>query len=387
MKANMSAKVITILFLLLIFGFTAASIAAPKRTFSENENRLLAQMPSFSTEALWSGKLTSDYETYITDQFFIRDQWIRLKTMSEIALNKQDINGIYLAEDGYLIERHEASEVDSELCERNVDRLIAFAEKYTELLGTDHVKVMLVPTASEILTDKLPKFATGFDQQGMLDGMYARLPEGTGLDIRGVLKNHAEEDIYYKTDHHWTTLGAFYAYQEWAKASGFTPLELSQINQTVVSEDFLGTIHSKLNLNVSKDTMYRFDFPKAASVSVNYDMLPEWYDTMYMESHLSTKDKYAYYLDGNHALVEIKNQSQTESEAGENRTLVIIKDSYSHCFAPFTTEHYDTVYLVDFRYFNMPISSFISTYGVTDVLVLYNGITFATDNHSGAFLR
>lgn len=385
MKTNGSKKAIIILFLLLVFGFTAASIVAPKRTFSENENRLLAQMPSFSSEALWSGNLTSGYETYITDQFFIRDEWIRLKTMSEIVLNKQDINGIYLAKDGYLIERHEASEVDQEVCDRNVDRLVSFATKYAELLGSDHVKVMLVPTASEVLTDKLPPFATGFDQQGMLDSMYSRLPDGVGLDIRDVLTSHSQESIYYKTDHHWTTLGAYYAYQAWANASGFNATSLEDITQVPVTDEFLGTIHSKLNLNISKDTMYRFDWANASKLSINYDMAKDSYDTMYVESHLSTKDKYSYYLDGNHALVEIDNLS-FEAD-GTDRKLLIIKDSYAHCFTPFTTEHYETVYMVDFRYFNMPISAFIDQYGITDILVLYNGITFATDTHSGAFIR
>lgn len=374
---------ILLLFSLLVFGFTGASLLAPKRTFSSNENRLLAQRPRFSSEALWSGKLTSEYETYITDQFFLRDDWIRMKTLSELALNKQDINGVYLAKDGYLIERHTDAEIDADTCAKNISNLVSFAERYIEQLGTGHVKVMLVPTASELLTDKLPAFANGFDQKGMLDGIYAQLPEGVGTDVRPALKEHAKEYIYYKTDHHWTTLGAFYAYQAWAEQSGFSPARLEDVTQVAVAEDFLGTIHSKLNLEWSKDIMYRFDLPTIPAVTVEYDMLKEKYDTMYMESHLATKDKYSYYLDGNHGLVEIRNQNPT----GDGSTLLLIKDSFSHCFAPFTTQHFDTVYLVDFRYFNMPISQFIENYGVTDILVLYNGTTFATDIHTFQFLR
>ncbi|MGN0506182.1 MAG: DHHW family protein [Lachnospiraceae bacterium] len=381
MEKKHYSKCAAVLFLVLVFGFTGATFAAPKRTFSENENRLLASMPEFSWEALFDGKFTADYETYITDQFFFRDQWIQLKTLSEMALNKQDINGVYIGKDGYLIERHEDSEIDFELLEKSLNRLVEFTEKYAKKLGAEHVKIMLVPTASEILTDKLPPFATGFDQNGMLDSLYERLPEGTALDVRDILKEHADEYIYYKTDHHWTTLGAFYAYQVWAAAMGFEVPVLDEVTQTPVSEEFHGTVYSKLNLDLSKDTMYRFDLPNAPSkVEVTLDMMDKM-DSMYNEKYLSMKDKYSYYLDGNHGLTEIASNSEGKG------TLLIIKDSYSHCFAPFTASNYEKVYLVDFRYFNMPISQFIAQYRVTDILVLYNAVTFATDTHSGAFVR
>ncbi len=375
------SKCIVILFLLLVFGFTGATFAAPERTFSENENRMLATAPEFSWKTLFEGKFTSDYETYITDQFFLRDQWIQLKTLSEMAINKQDVNGVYIGKDGYLIERHETSKVDAEMLAKSLERLEEFTKKYAEKLGTDHVKIMLVPTASEILLDKLPMFATGFDQNGMLDSLYERLPEGTALDVRDMLMTHADEYIYYKTDHHWTTLGAFYAYQAWAEAMGFEVPDLKDVKQTAVSEEFHGTVYSKLNLDLSKDTMHRFELPSTPSkVEVTLDMASKM-DTMYNEKYLSMKDKYSYYLDGNHGLTEITSNGEGKG------TLLIIKDSYAHCFAPFTVGNYKKVYMVDFRYFNMPISSFIEQYGITDVLVLYNAVTFATDTHSGAFVR
>ena len=375
------SKSVVIVFLVLVFGFTAFTFVSPKRTFSDNENRVLAQMPEFSWKTLFSGEFMADYEEYITDQFFLRDGWIKLKTIAEIVLNKQDINGVYITNDGYLVERHEDSKVDFEMLEKSLDRLAQFVEKHAKRLGADHVKVMLVPTASEILTDKLPPFATGFDQNGMIDDLYSRLPEGTALDVREALKAHADEYIFYKTDHHWTTLGAFYAYQEFCKAMGFEVPELSDVEQTVVSEDFLGTVHSKLNLNISKDHMSVFQLPNTPSkVQVTVD-LTEKFDTMYVDKYLSMKDKYSYYLDGNHGLTEIASNSEGKG------TLLIIKDSYSHCFAPMTVGNYAKVYLVDFRYFNMPISQFMMQYRVTDVLVLYNAVTFATDVNSGKFVK
>lgn len=375
------SKVAAILFLVLVFGFTGVTFVYPERTFSENENRVLATMPEFSWEKLFNGKFMSEYESYITDQFFLRDSWIKLKVFSEMALNKQDINGVYLGKDGYLVERHEDSKIDVEMLQKSIDRLVQFTEKYANQLGSEHIKVMLVPTASEILTEKLPAFASGFDQNGMIDKIYERLPEGTALDVRETLKEHADEYIFYKTDHHWTTLGAFYAYQAWAKVMGFSVPNLEEVNQTVVSEDFLGTVHSKLNVELSNDQMHRFELPNTPSkIKVTVDMQKS-FDSMYVEEYLEVKDKYSYYLDGNHGLTEIISNSEGEG------TLLIVKDSYAHCFAPMTVGNYEKVYLVDFRYFNMPISQFIKQYRVTDILVLYNAITFATDTHTGAFLR
>ena len=381
MENRKYSKSVIILFLLLVFGFTAVTFVWPDRTFSANENRVLASAPEFSWEKLFEGKFMSDYETYITDQFFLRDEWIQLKTLTEMALNKQDINGVYMGKDGYLIERHEDSKIDFEMLEKSKNYLVQFVERYTKRLGAENVKVMLVPTASEVLLDKLPPFAEGFDQNGMIDAVYGLLPEGTTIDVRDILKEHADEYIYYKTDHHWTSLGAFYAYQEFCEAMGFEVPELSDAAFTEVSDEFLGTVYSKLNLEISKDSMHTVTLPNTPSdIQMTLDMA-EKFDTLYNDEYLSQKDKYSYYLDGNHALTEIASNSEGEG------TLLIIKDSYSHCFAPMTLGNYEKVYLVDFRYFNMPISQFIMQYRVTDILVLYNAVTFATDTHTGAFLR
>ena len=381
MEQKTYSKSVIILFLLLVFGFTAVTFVWPERTFSENENRVLASAPKFSWDSLLEGKFMSDYEKYITDQFFLRDEWIQLKTMTELALNKQDINGVYIGKDGYLIERHEDSKIDFEMLAKSKEYLKTFVEKFTKRLGADHVKVMLVPTASEVLYDKLPLFAEGFDQDGLIDEVYGMLPEGTTVDVRDILREHADEYIYYKTDHHWTSLGAFYAYQAYCEAKGMEAPSLEEATFTEVSKAFLGTVYSKLNLELSKDSMHTVTLPDTPSkIQMTVDMA-EKFDGLYNDEYLSQKDKYSYYLDGNHALTEIASNSEGKG------TLLIIKDSYSHCFAPMTLGDYQKVYLVDFRYFNMPISQFITQYRVTDILVLYNTVTFATDTHTGAFMR
>lgn len=367
-------------FLVLVFGFTFWTFVSEKRTFSNNENRLLAQMPAFTVEKLLDGSFGSEYETYLSDQFFLRDSWIYIKTCSELALLKQDINGVYFGKDGYLIEKHDVKKVDTEILNRNLQRMADFITKYAKELGSDHVKAMLVPTASDTLQNKLPAFATGFDQKAMREQASSLLPENTFVDVSGVLKSHAAEYIYYRTDHHWTTLGAYYAYEAWAKACGLTPIPLSEYKEVVASEEFFGTLHSKVNVPVKPDTMYLYE-KEDAKYEVEYNMDGVKHDSLYVTEHLEGKDKYSVYLGGNNALVEIN------SENKNGQKLLIIKDSFSHCFTPFVLEHFETTYLVDFRYFNTSISQFIEEYGITDVLVLYNEINLATDSYSLHFTR
>lgn len=376
---NKGNFVLMSIFLALVFGVTIASMVNPVRAFSENENRYLAQKPEFSLESLYKGDYTADYETFITDQFVGRDSWIGLKTRIERAMLKQDINGVYFGKDGYLIEKHDGADVDSEIAQRNAGRLAGFVKKYSELLGADRVHAMIVPTASEVLKSKLPPFASGYDQETYIEQIASLLPENSLVDVSQVLNNHSSEYIFYRTDHHWTSLGAFYAYQEWAKACGFLPLSNDDFDIETATDEFFGTIYSKVNVNVEPDEikLYRTGFP----YSVIYNMDGNVKDGLYDREKLETKDKYAVYLGGNNALVQI----DTQLENG--RKLLIVKDSFAHCFAPFAVNHFEQTYMVDFRYFNMPVSQFIEQYGITDVLVLYNTINFATDNNTLSFTK
>ena len=161
---NFGSKAVTGIFLALVFGITIAGFFVPVKARSESENRALAQKPKFSLASLFAKedkeKFTTKYEAYLTDQFIGRDTWISVKTRTELLLGKTDINGVYFAEDDYLITRTDASSIDAEQEEKNIARLDAFIKKYSELLGDTNVYAMLVPTAADILADKLPPFST-----------------------------------------------------------------------------------------------------------------------------------------------------------------------------------------------------------------------------------
>lgn len=380
-KNSKCSIIICVVFCLLLFGMSFLSIVTPTKSFSENENRFLTKKPKFTKENFLSGKYATEYETFITDQFPARNQWITLKTWTERILLKQESNGVYFGKDDYLIETHQASDLDTEQLATNTERLIEFLSKATKLLGKEHVKMMLVPTANMILTDKLPPFATGFDQFAYLEQVNEKLSkeqiEQVQVDVSDILLEHKKEDIFYRTDHHWTALGAYYAYTVWAKSCGFDLAPLESYNKTEISNDFYGTIYSKVNIKVKPDTITIYEPKEEKKYQVEYNLGEKTTDTLYEMEQLEGKDKYAVFLGGNNAVVKIK-QYPSRAERGK---LLIIKDSYAHCFTPFVLEHYQEVEMIDLRYFNMSVLEYIDMNGYDDVLFLYNIPNFAKDRN------
>lgn len=352
----------------ILLAFCVADLIKPDKVFSETENRVLASRPEFSKEALLQGTYTEDYETYTTDQFVGRDKWILLKTSTDILLQKKDIRGVYLGEDDYLIEQHRPENYTAELEEKRLRQLEKLVDKWD-------AQVMLVPTADNILTDKLPDYATYYDQKAFLDKVKEQVGDDHYIDVYSVLDEHSEEEIYYRTDHHWTSLGAFYGYDKWREKMGYARLIREVDRRETVTEDFLGTLHSKLNLPMEGDAIQYFTDTNRHPVKVTYDFTKTT-DSYYEAKHLNTKNKYAYFLDDNHGLVEIKTQRPN------GRTLFVIKDSYANCTIPLLAQHYENVYVVDLRYFNAKLFPFMEQYGQPgemDVLVLYNCIHFLED--------
>lgn len=371
-KQNTFLTVLSFLGLLVIF--TAANLLKPDKTFSPAENRYLAQKPKLSAESFFSGEFSADYEEYITDQFVGRDRWIGIKTVTELSLGKKDINGVYLGKDDYLIEMQ--NDIDEEKAYANADRMLAFLNKEAELLGKDHVSMMIVPTAAAVLSDKLPAFAETFDQESYISYMKDSA-QCTFVDVRNVLKEHADEDIYYRTDHHWTTYGAFLAYGKWAETLGITPYGRGDFEVRLASDDFLGTIYSKVHIAKRADEIYLYEIKDDIRYDIDINMGERRMDSLYAPERLETKDKYSVFLDGNNSVVDIT----TIGGRQDGETLLVIKDSYAHCFVPFVANHYARTVVIDLRYLKMPISKVLETYQVTDILVLYNVAHFSSDTN------
>lgn len=356
---------------LCIAGIGAADLLLPDRTFSAQENRMLAQKPAFSQDALMDGSFMKAYEDYVTDQFPGRDGFITVKTGLQRLMGKKDINGVYFAPGNTLVERHTKESVDLRKADKKTARMIGQMEKMQELID-GRTALMLVPSADAVQPQRLPEFAEGFDQKGWIDStaVLAQAAGVTVVDACTALLEHSTEEIYYGTDHHWTTLGAFYGYQAFTGAFGLARPDLADYEITVVKEDFLGTLQAKVNLPVSPDRIEIFTGSGEKEHPVRFIYEEKEAESCYFYERLQTRDAYAFFMDGNYPVVEIK------GDGAEDRSIMLIKDSYANCFAPFLTRDYGTVWLVDPRYYRGDVTELVLKYAPTDVLYLYNVFQF-----------
>ena len=364
----MKKKALTFSFLGLLGVLTVCNLASPKREFSENENRYLAKFPEFSIDALLDGSFNKGFESYITDQFLLRDQWVGMKSFSEQLLQKKDSGGVYFAKDHYLIETFQS--IDEKRYGQNLKFVSDFTKKMEEQ-GV-HTQTMLIPTAASILEDKLPSYHPDLDQSSLM--LQAKKAVPNVIDMTSVLKKHNDEPIYYRTDHHWTSLGAFYVYQEWLREKGIEPHEQSDYEISTLTDDFLGTTYSKVGYYPYKpDSLVSFYPKNLGEITIDYNNGKEISHDFYTRSYLKQKDKYPVYLNGNQPVTTI----QTSNRNG--RKLLLVKDSYANTFAQFAIGDFEEVSLIDLRYFKQPVSQFITDHGITDVLILYNLKGFTED--------
>lgn len=349
-----------------------------ERKFSEEENRMLATKPKASVETVMSGKFMSQYEKYKSDQFLGRDFWVSLKTKADLLLGKKDSNGVFKGADGYLLE--EISVLDEASYKENMDAVTAFAARYPDL----KMHMLIAPNAANILKEKLPAFIATEDQNAQLKRT-EEIVSAAGIqwiDAAKTLNQHKNEEIYYRTDHHWTTKGAYYAFQEAAGDLGILQEEMTAFVPHTVTEAFNGTLSATSGYERSRRENIDIYLPEKndTKVVVNYVEEKEKSASMYSSEKLEEKDKYGMFLNGNHALVDIKTTSE------KNRRLLILKDSYANCFVPFLTPYYREIVLVDPRYYYGDLDDLIEEDRITDVLFLYNGNTFFTDNNLSGVL-
>ena len=364
---------IAAVFLLLIFGFAAATILKPSSERSETENRLLEQRPDLNWGDLISGKFAEDYEAYLSDQFVCRDGWISLKTAFERATLRQEAEDVYFARDHYLIEKH-TGVFSTQTAEQNIRTLSAFFTDLSQSLDSRHLTAMVVPNAVDILRDRLPAFADPYDEELYLRKIAEALPDGVWFDSSAVLSEHSGEEIYYRTDHHWKTLGAFYTFRSWAQEKGLAGTSALSFQPVTVTDSFEGTIASRLGISGRADSIERYDPEFPFDYYLIYNQSDDIRNSIYQDSFLERKDKYAYFYGGNFGLIQAK---MPEHVTG--RKLLVIKDSYAHCFVPFTYALFDQVDMLDTRYYNASISALIGQENYTDVLFLFNAAGFAEE--------
>lgn len=381
-------KKVRIIIIIVFIGFfvliSGASLIIKDREFSPNENRYLAETPELSWDNILSGTFQDELEDYLRDQVCFRDGWITVKTGIQKACGDTDIGGAYVGKDGYDFEKITPEDVDEKQVDRNIKAVEDYFMTASETIDKQKLSFLLVPTSGLVMQEKLPKNARLFDQAKYIDQVQKAMKDYNFVDVRDTLMDHNEEYIYYKTDHHWTSAGACLAYEVWSEHTGGEAETEDGLVKNVVSDKFRGSLYSKiLDADSAYDEIWTYGLQKddafgSKDCTVTIDEKQQL-DSIYDDEKLQEKDKYAYFLGGNYGQVHIQNQKAASKAKGKN--LLIIKDSFANSFVPFVTQDYENIYMVDLRYYNGDMKSYLQEHNITDVLVLYNISNFISDRN------
>ncbi len=432
---------VNILFFLFIAVVGVLFYTLPdKPTVSEREKRELAKCPEMTLAGLLDGSYTADYSVYFADNFPFREQLIAIsqrideytmatddgakiiivqdndsgavedlgeETPPEVIVppvtsgsdtvtdpvidepeqdpdaafdDAEQINqSLYVAGDTVLTIAYQTKRVQREY----VAAVNDFAKEYPDL----QVHCGVIPIASAFyLPDKYRTEAT--DQKMMIDYIYERLDERVKtVDIYSALARQADEYIYFRTDHHWTGLGAYYAYKEFIENNiGGTPMDITGMN-TVVYDNYLGTLYDKVGggeeMRNNPDTVIAYDIDSVYPCDVEY-----WVerDGSHQTGPLIIKDlkndnKYMVFTNGDWRFVKITTGQTT------GRKIMIFKDSFANAFIPFLVTNFDEIYVADPRYALPSLKSIIQKNDVTDVLFLTNVTNTSVEQRASEYRR
>ena len=358
---GLACLLVSVILLITLFG-----LIAKDRAFSENENRNLAQKPELSWSALQSGTYLSNLSTYYADQFPGRDSWLSIQLWLNQMLGSREAGGVYLCKDHYLMQV--PGEANEEHLEKNLKEMDAFAKANPDV----NMVASIIPNAVTIHADKLPKNAPVRDQRADLARIDEALEQVGFVDVTEKLCTYSQEQLFYRTDHHWTSLAAAYAFEEIAPALGLQAPPLSSYTRYTVSATFEGTLSSKSGSHKARDKVELF-VPKTEVEYFVQRPDSEAVCTMYHREALSAKDHYTVFFGGNYPRIDIS----TTAETGKN--LLVFKDSYANCFVQFLYPYFENITIIDPRYYYDTVDTIMNSGGITDVLFLYNLDTFLSD--------
>lgn len=381
------------LFAVVLCGTSLMTVILPKKKTSENENRSLATFPSVvNTKKLESAKnpadvwnsvkwkyinnrdgkaFKDDFETYLCDHLAGREVWVKASNNIQRLSGRLEINGVYTVDD-QMVQTFRSYDADS--VNASIDAMNKFAERFPD----KEMFFMLAPTAQEFFTSRIPSHVGLMSQKAFIDDCYKKTDNISTIDCRSFLAGNSSEYLYYRTDHHWTSLGAFCAYQSASKLLGYTAYGFGSFNIETASNDFRGTLYSKtLDDRITPDIIDYYILaegePNVKLTSINGAEVKK-YDSLYVRDYLEVKDKYSSFTGSNVPLVTI------ETDVDTDKTLLIIKDSYAHSLVPFLSKHYSKITMVDMRYINTDLNRFIDLDEYSQVLFMFNVISFAEDN-------
>lgn len=376
---------VLVVFSLFFIGLFALDLITPDRAYSEMENTTLSQRPALTQlSAKGLNSYFTAYTKYVKDQVFGRDNWISLQSVVETTLlQKQQNGGILLGKEHMMFPRtYGLLSSEERTLPKNTAALTSLCQRYP-----GKVNVLLAPAASDIYKENVPANAPLLDEDGYLDQLSAAVQAAGGrfVDVRQTLSAHKSEYIYYRTDHHWTSYGAYIGYTEAGKAMKFSAYTADKFSVEHASDTFRGTLYSKtLDNSITPDTIDIYALadnePKVSVTVYKSGAQPDGtYNSMYFREFLNVKDKYSTFLGQNVPRIDI---NSVLPENADNGSLLVIKDSYAHSLIPFLAKNYSHITVLDLRYINGDIETLGVNIGdYKNVLFMYNVITFSQDTN------
>lgn len=371
----MNNKILKALSAVFVFVFLLLSVTAfvhpaltDDKEYSETENRYLASFPELSFQSVLSGEFMSAFESYLSDHFSFRDKIVSVKTMISRALGKTEINDVYIGKDNRLFE------VPSEYDSVKTDNIINAVNSFAESCGIENQYFLLAPNSSYVHASYLPSQLKTENQRDIIDGIYSRLADRINtVDVCLPLINQNDELLYFRTDHHWTHKGAFYAFSELAREMNIETADI-EYDEICLSNSFSGTLASSSGINEATDTL---------SALLPSDSLGKYYvqnfstqeksASVFDTEKLNQKNQYEVFFGGNFGRIAIHTDNMNE------QYLLVIKDSFANSLIPLLIPHFEKIVIIDPRYFTDDINNILEDDNYTHLLYLYNLNTLLED--------
>lgn len=358
MKHKLSDLFSIVLFCGFLFVMAALYFILPTEDFSESEKRYLAEAPKLQWEKVASGDWGNEAETYMADHIPGRNFFVGLNAYFDLYTGRQNTKDIRLTEDGRLVEAPVAE--NEAAVQKNMDVINRFADSLDQ-----QVNLMIVPSAG---------WSAGlahYPDVGIISSIYSFCDKSVKpLDVNPIFQNAPQ--LYYRTDHHWTSEGAYLAYAHCMQKLGREYTDENTFRKEQVS-GFHGSTYSRSALWLTKpETLELWHGSDSLTITNETSDVP--HSGVFYPERLEEADKYTVYLDGNHAIVRI-------SSPEKDGKILVVRDSYSNCLGCFLAESYGEVILVDLRYYKQPVSQLIASEKIDDILICYSISNFLTDTN------
>lgn len=370
-------KIFGVVFVVCLLLLMIINIIVPNKEMSSAENRRLSGRPRMTADSLLSGDYLRKYEVYLRDQFAGRELLRDIKvTWSRLSGSKEE-NGVLIGKQDQLMEKILAPDQDA--LSTNLDAIRKYVETHPEI----PVNMILVPDAANILQDKLPYLFQSVDQKRMFAQVKREL-EGTvnWIDVEEILKKHLDEPLYYKTDKHWTSTGAYYVFQASAEKLGISSATAGKFAIYPITSNFNGDLSARSGCEENVKEVIEMYSPVEGDTAVIVNYVDEQRKTtsLYDSSKLKSSYQYEVFLGGDSSVIDIRTVSESK------RRLLVMKDSFANSFIPFLAPYFREIVVVDPQYYSGTIQDIMDTYRITDALILYSGNTFFQDNNISGVL-